>query len=388
MNNSWPQHSSDELKTVKKILKSGMTNYLVGNEGKLFEKEFAKFSNSKYAIAVSNGTVALDLALKSLKLSEKSEIIVTPRSFVASASCILLNKLKPVFVDVDILSQNISVDSIKKAISIKTKAIICVHLGGLPCDMIEIMKIAKKNNLFVIEDCSQAHGARINKKSVGSFGHISTWSFCNDKIISTGGEGGMITTNNKKLNDFCWSYKDHGKNFKKFLKAKNNNDGKFKFLHDNYGSNYRLTEIQSSLGRIQLRNLKKNSKKRNIFCNKIKNKFIKSKIIKFQDTNFIYEHAYYKLYIIIDKNFLRKKINNINFINYLLSQKISCGVGSCSEIYGEKMFKNIKVNKNLFLNNIYLSYYSFCINVNHFMNANYANHVVNTLKFLERKFAK
>ena len=239
MNTNWPQHSNSEITKVIQILKSGRTNYLFSNEGKAFEKEFAKFSNTEYAVALSNGTVALDLALKSLKLKKGSEVIVTPRSFIASASCILLNNLKPKFIDVDLDSHNISPKEIEKSISKKTSAIICVHLGGTPCDMPEIMKIAKKNKLFVIEDCSQAHGAKIHNKSIGSYGNIATWSFCYDKIISTGGEGGMITTNQKKLYEFCWSYKDHGKNKTKY-NGQVLSRSRYMFHHCCYYSWYRV----------------------------------------------------------------------------------------------------------------------------------------------------
>lgn len=388
MNTNWPQHSNSEITKVIQILKSGRTNYLFGNEGKAFEKEFAKFSNTEYAVALSNGTVALDLALKSLKLKKGSEVIVTPRSFIASASCILLNNLKPKFIDVDLDSHNISPKEIEKSISKRTSAIICVHLGGTPCDMPEIMRIAKKNKLFVIEDCSQAHGAKIHNKSIGSYGNIATWSFCYDKIISTGGEGGMITTNQKKLYEFCWSYKDHGKNKNKYKLARNSNNGQFKFLHDSLGSNFRMLELQSAIGRIQLRKINQNIKNRKRIAFFIKENLRNSKIYTFQKSKFLNENVYYRLYINIDKVSIKRKIKNLDFLSVLLSNDIQCGVGSCSEIYREKSFKNIKIKLSKYKTAKYLSQYSFAIFINHYMSIKYAKKIVKFLKILEKKYSK
>ena len=193
----WPNYSKQEANKVKEILLSNKVNYWTGQECKKFEKEFAKWSECKFAISLSNGSVALELALKSLDLKPSDEVIVTPRSFIASVTCVLNVGAKPIFSDIDLQSGNLKAELISEKITSNTKAIICVHIGGIPCDMDPIMKLAKKNNLIVIEDASQAHGAKYKGKSVGSIGDIGTWSFCQDKIITTGGEGGMITTNNK-----------------------------------------------------------------------------------------------------------------------------------------------------------------------------------------------
>ena len=192
---NWPNFSKKLISKVGNILNSGKINYTNGPYGKKFEKEFSKFVGNKYSVAICNGTAALEVAIKSLRLPKNSEILVPARSFFSSASCIVNTGYVPVFVDVDLSTQNISLDDIKKKITKKTKAIICVHLAGLPCDMYGIKKIIDKKKISIIEDCSQAHGASIDNKQVGSFGDISTWSFCNDKIISTLGEGGMISTN-------------------------------------------------------------------------------------------------------------------------------------------------------------------------------------------------
>jgi len=198
----WPKYSAAEIKAVSDVLKSGKVNYLFGDIGKKFEEEFASFVGTNHALALANGTLALDIALRAIGITYGDEVIVTPRSYIASVSSVSLLGGIPKFVDIDFNSQNITAESIKPAISKKTKAIICVHLAGMPCEMDPIMKLAKKHNLKVIEDCAQAHGASYKGKSVGSIGHIGTWSFCNDKIMTLGGEGGMITTNSKQYINF------------------------------------------------------------------------------------------------------------------------------------------------------------------------------------------
>ena len=251
---SWPYFDDEQIEKVVNVLKKGKVNSWHGNETKNFEKEFASWSNSKYAIAIANGSLALSSAYLSLNIGEGDEVITTPRTFIATASSISLLKAVPIFADVDINSGNISAENIEPLINKKTKAISVVHLAGWPADMIKIKKLAKQYNLALIEDCAQSHGAKIklndNFKSVGSFGDVAAWSFCQDKIISTGGEGGMITTDNNKIFKRIWSLKDHGKSYD--LSLKKSDSYSFRWLHDNFGSNFRLTEMQSAIGRSQL----------------------------------------------------------------------------------------------------------------------------------------
>ena len=259
-----PFYSKKSIQKIGPMLKSGKVNYWSGNEGKKFEKEFSNYLGNKYSVALSNGSVALEIALQALKLKKKDQIIVSPRSFIISASCTINLGLKPIFADVD-SNGNLNIEGIKKIYNKNIKAIILVHLNGLPCDLDPIVKFTKKNKIFLIEDCSQAHGAIFKGKKVGTFGDISTWSFCQDKIISTGGEGGLVSTNNKKLWLKCWSLKDHGKNYNSAFFKKHKIG--FRWLHDNFGSNYRMTEMQAILGRAQLKILDSQIKKRNIIAN-------------------------------------------------------------------------------------------------------------------------
>ena len=345
-------YNQKQINSVIKVLKNNKTNYWTGKECKNFEKEFSDYHKIKYSIAVSNGSVALEIGLKALDLKKKDEVIVTPRSFIISASSVLNLGLKPVFADVDD-NGNVSIDAIKKVYNKNTKAIIIVHLNGLPCDLNPILTFVKNNKVYLIEDCSQAHGAIYKNKKVGSFGDISTWSFCQDKIISTGGEGGMISTNNKKLWLKLWSLKDHGKNYKSVFYKKHKTG--FRWLHDNSGSNYRMTEMQAAIGRGQLKLLDKQIKKRNSIANlylyEFRDYYQKYNIFKKVDfkcktcppknnkksrTRCV--HAFYRLNLFINKN----KINQIKLIEELNKKKVDCGVGPCPEIYREKIFKKFK----------------------------------------------
>ena len=209
----WPSFTQEEADAVSKVLLSNKVNYWTGTECREFEKEFAAFVGTQYAVALSNGTLALDVVLKAMGIGAGDDVIVTSRTFLASASCIVNAGANPVFADVDLNSQNISAETIKAALTPNTKAIIVVHLAGMPAEMDGIMDLAKEHDLWVIEDCAQAHGAKYKGKSVGSIGHVGAWSFCQDKIMTTGGEGGMVTTNDKTLWEKMWSYKDHGKSY-------------------------------------------------------------------------------------------------------------------------------------------------------------------------------
>ena len=334
---NWPNFDNKLVLKVTKVIKSGRINYNSGPYGKLFEKKFSEFVGNKYSVAICNGTAALEVAIKSLKLPKYSDIIVPARSFFSSASCIVNTGYTPIFTDVDLSTQNISIEDIKKKITKKTKAIICVHLAGLPCDMYEIRKLAKKKKLKIIEDCSQAHGASINNKPVGTFGHVATWSFCNDKIISTLGEGGMISTNTKKYYEYCKKYINHGSTTINKKKSQ-----KFLYNKNSFGTNMRITEIQSASGLEQLKKLKLIQKKRE----KMSNDYF-TIISKYQSINCYYpprniKSAWYRFYFFLKPDI--KKFQQIRFkiISNLKKSGIKCFTGSCPEIYLEKAFKNKK----------------------------------------------
>jgi len=336
--NTWPNYSKDEIDAVKDVLSSGKVNYWTGENTKSFEKEFANFCGTKYAVALSNGTVALELALKAIGIKKNDEVIVTPRSFIASVSSIVNVGAKPIFVDIDSETQNIDPKQVEYKISSKTKAIIAVHLAGLPCNMDEIMKIANQNDILVIEDCAQAHGAEYKGKSVGSIGHIGCWSFCQDKIISTGGEGGMVTTNSIFFWNKIWSYKDHGKDFN--IIKNQSNKGSFNWVHSSFGSNHRMTEMQSVIGRIQLKKLKKWQDKRFKNLSLIYENAKKIDGLIVPTIPAYVKHAAYRCYLFVDHKILKEDWSRDRIIDEVKSFDVPCFSGSCPEIYLEKAFEN------------------------------------------------
>ena len=346
---SWPNFTQEEANAVSKVLLSNKVNYWTGSEGREFEKEFATFSDTQYAIAVANGTVALDLALETLNIKEGDEVIVTSRTFIASISTIINAGATPIFADVDLDSQNISAATIRPVLSPKTKAIICVHLAGWPCEMDEIMLLANEYDLFVIEDCAQAHGTKYNGKSVGSFGHISAWSFCQDKIMSTGGEGGMVTTNDEKLWRKAWAYKDHGKSFEAVYET--SHPPGYQWLHRSFGTNWRLTEMQSTIGRIQLKQMPKWNEIRNQNAKSILSVCNKHRWIRVPKIPEHINHAFYKCYAFIRPELLPKNITRDEIINRLNDNGVPCFSGSCSEVYKEKAFDNNNLRPSIPLKN-------------------------------------
>ena len=207
----WPQFEEKDILAVTSVLQSGKVNYWTGTEGREFEREFAHYCLASHAVAVANGTLALELALYSLGIGPGDEVITPCRSFVSSTSCIVSRGAVPVFADVDRSSQNITADSAREVLTGRTKAIIAVHLAGWPCDMDSIMALAAKRSLKVVEDCAQAQGARYKGRPVGSIGHAGAFSFCQDKIMTTGGEGGMLVTSDPAVWERASSYRDHGR---------------------------------------------------------------------------------------------------------------------------------------------------------------------------------
>lgn len=337
-NRRWPSFSEDEIQAVVQVLRSGRVNYWTGEEGKLFEKEFADYCQRKYAIALANGTAALEVALESLGLGNGDEIIVTSRTFMASASAVVRCGGTPVFADVDMESQNITAKTIEAVLTAKTKGIIAVHLAGWSCEMDEILDLSKKNGIYVIEDCAQALGGRYKGKPVGSFGDFAAFSFCQDKIITTGGEGGMLVTNSHELWQKAWALKDHGKNPTKVFR-KDHPPG-FRWLHDSFGSNFRMTEMQSAIGRIALEKLDamvEHRRNNAVFLDNFFERFPLFRVVRPPD--YIY-HAYYKYYVFINRDHLKQGWDRDRIIQEICEKGIACFSGSCSEVYQEEAFRN------------------------------------------------
>ena len=345
----WPSFTQEEADAVQDVLMSNKVNYWTGTQGREFEKEFASFVGAQYAVAVSNGTTALDLALKSLDIGAGDEVIVTPRTFLASVSSIVLAGAVPVFADVDLDSQNITVDSVSQKVTEKTRAVIAVHLAGWPCDMNGLMALAERNRFFVIEDCAQAHGATYYGKSVGSIGHIGCWSFCQDKIMTTGGEGGMVTTNNAELWQRMWSFKDHGKSWGSVYER--DHPPGFRWLHDSFGTNWRLTEAQSAIGRIQLRRMPEWKKLRQNNAENIWQCAKQCSALRTPELPEYIEHAAYKCYLFVKPEMLKPTWSRDRIMSEMTSLGVPCFSGSCSEVYLEKAFDNTGWRPSIALQN-------------------------------------
>ena len=336
----WPSFSQEEANAVSQVLLSNKVNYWTGQECREFEKEFAQFAGTQYAVALANGTVALDVALKALDIGAGDDVIVTSRTFLASASSIVTAGANPIFADVELDSQNISRRAIEAVITPNTKAIICVHLAGWMCDMGPIMQLARDKGLYVIEDCAQAHGAMYKGKSAGSIGHIAAWSFCQDKIMSTGGEGGMVTTNDEDLWKKMWSYKDHGKNFDSIYN-KQHPPG-FRWLHDSFGTNWRMMEMQAVIGRIQLKMMPEWTEKRTKNAERILSYFDNSPYFTVHRPSDDYVHAAYKCYVQVNIDALPEGWSRDRIMAEINALGVPCFSGSCSEVYLEHAFDHTK----------------------------------------------
>jgi len=356
----WPSFTTEEADAVANVILSNKVNYWTGNECREFEKEFAIWADSRYAITLANGTVALDLALQGLGIGPGDEVIVTPRTFIASISCVISVGATPIFADVDPESGNISPAAIAAVITPKTKAVICVHLAGWPCDMDAIMTLSSQHGFKVIEDCAQAHGARYKGRSVGSIGHVGAWSFCQDKIMTTGGEGGMVTTNDESLWRSMWAYKDHGKSYEAVYERQH--PPGYRWLHDSFGTNWRMLEVQAAIGRIQLRRMLGWTEKRlsnASLLNEALSEFTgKNGIVRLPqylcagcDNSACKEgngcngalkntctHARYKFYFYLQPQNLAAGWDREEVIDAINLAGVPCYGGTCSEVYLEKAF--------------------------------------------------
>ncbi len=332
----WPNFESDEIEAAVSVLQSGKVNYWTGQEGRQFETEFAAFTGCKYAVALANGTVALECALKALGVGPGDEVVTTSRTFIASASCAVMLGARPVFADVDRESQNITAESIRNVLTPRTKAIVAVHLAGWPCEMDDIVALARERGIKVVEDCAQAHGATYKGRPIGSLGDVAAFSFCQDKIMTTAGEGGMVTTNSKELWNTMWSLKDHGKSYDAVYHRKHPSG--FRWLHESFGTNWRLTEIQSAIGRVQLRKLPGWVDKRRQHAAMLSACFAKLPGLRVPLPPRHIEHAYYKYYAFVRADALRAGWNRDCILAEITARGIPCFTGSCSEIYLEKAF--------------------------------------------------
>jgi dTDP-4-amino-4,6-dideoxygalactose transaminase len=332
----WPFFAEDEIEAAAAVLRSGKVNYWTGGEGRAFEQEFAPIAGCRYAIALANGTVALELALRALGIGPGDEVVTTPRTFVASASTIVAAGARPLFAEVDLDSGNITAETIRRVITPRTRAVLVVHLGGWPCEMDEILALARERNLFLIEDCAQAHGALYKGRPAGSFGDIAAFSFCQDKIVTTAGEGGMVTTNREDLWRWMWAYKDHGKSYKAAFET--THAPGFRWLHESFGTNWRLSEVQSAVGRAALRKLPRWLDTRRRHAAYLAERLSVHAALRIPLPPAHVEDAFYRFYAYVRPELLADGWTRDRIAQIVASHGIPCGQGSCGEVYLEKAF--------------------------------------------------
>lgn len=337
----WPRFSAEEIDAVSRVLSSGKVNYWTGEEGRNFEREFAGFTGMPHAIALCNGTVALELALYALGIGEgdaghADEVIVPSRTFIASASCAVMRGARPVVVDIDPRSQNMDPDAVEAAITPRTRAIIAVHLGGWPCDMRRICDIATRHGLLLIEDCAQAHGAEYHGKPVGSFGDAAAFSFCQDKIMTTGGEGGMLLLKDEAAWRRAWAFKDHGKDYDQVHRA--DHPPGHRWLHTSFGTNWRMTEMQSAIGRIQLRLLPEWVATRRAHAHLFAELLGDTPALRIPLPPAGVRSSFYRLYTTIDPEKLTDGWSQDRIVEEINAAGVPCMHGSCSEIGREQAF--------------------------------------------------
>ena len=344
----WPSFTAEEADAVRDVILSNRVNYWTGQECREFESEFATWCGAQHAIALANGTLALDVTLKALDIGPGDEVIVTPRTFIASISCVVNAGAIPVFADVELDSGNISARTIAPLLTPRTKGVICVHLAGWPCDMDPIMALADEHGLKVIEDCAQAHGARYKGRSVGTIGHVGAWSFCQDKIMTTGGEGGLVTTNDRDLWSAMWSFKDHGKSWDAVYERQH--PPGFRWVHESFGTNWRMLEVQAAIGRIQLRRMPDWTANRNANARVLAEVCAKYPVVRFPEfrcgamcvsgcaSGSGCLHAQYKFYVYVEPERLNGGWSRDRIVDEINGQGVPCYQGSCSEVYLEKAF--------------------------------------------------
>jgi len=334
----WPHYTQDEIDAVSRVLASGKVNYWTGTEARAFEKEYAEHAGCRHAIALANGTVALELALYALGIGAGDDVVVPSRTFIASASCAVMRGARPVVAEVDPVSQNLTADAIRAVLTPRTRAIVAVHLAGWPCDMDPIMALARERELKVVEDCAQAHGATYKRRPVGSIGDVGAFSFCQDKIITTGGEGGLLVTNDNVLWSKAWSYKDHGKSYDAVYQRPAPAPGLFNWIHESFGTNWRMTEMQAALGRAQLRKLAGWCEARQRNAAALGRGLANVPGLRLTLPPADIGHAYYKYYAFVRPETLKADWSRDRIVQAISAEGVPCAVGSCSEIYLEKAF--------------------------------------------------
>jgi len=332
----WPHFDEEMIDAAERVLRSGRVNWWTGDEGRAFEREWSAAFGIPHALAMSNGSVSLEVALRALDVGPGHEVIVSPRSYVASAACAAIVGAVPVFAEVDRDSQNLTAESIAAAVTPRTRAVIPVHVAGWPCDMPAIMEVARRHDLVVIEDCAQAHGATIDGRPLGSFGHFGSWSFCQDKIMTTGGEGGLLATSDTALFRRAWSLSQHGKGWESTFERRH--PPGFRWLVESFGTNHRMTEIQAAIGRVQLRRLPQWLEARRRNAAVLRDAIDDAPAVRAPWPTPREGHAFYRFSAFVRPEALAREWSRDRIMAELEAAGVPCTVGACPEIHRERAF--------------------------------------------------
>lgn len=334
----WPFMTAAQVAAAERVLRSGRVNYWTGVEGLAFESEFAEYAGARHALSVANGTVGLELALRVCRVGAGDEVVVPARTFIATASSAVSVGARPVCADVDRDSGNVTAATIEAALTPNTRAVIVVHLAGWPCEMDAIVALCRGRGIALIEDCAQSTGAMLADRMTGTLGDVGVFSFCQDKIVTTAGEGGMLVTGEDALFAAAWSYRDHGKD--PAMRERTPQPGwGFRYVHESFGTNLRMTEVQSAVGRAALESVAEwvEARRRNaVVLDERLAQIPGLRVIAPRDP--AVRHAYYKYYAYVEPDALISGWDRDRVGAALAAEGIPCGTGACPELYLEQAF--------------------------------------------------
>ena len=335
---AWPSPSEVQVAAVTSVLRSGRINYWTGTEGRSLEREYADKLGRAHAVAVANGTLALELALRAFRIGPDDEVVVPARSFIASASCVVALGATPVFADIDPESSDLTPGTLEAVLTERTAAVIVVHVAGWPADMDPIVRLAHEHGVIVIEDCAQAHGAMYRGRPVGSFGDAACFSFCQDKIVAAG-EGGLLALDDDAAFALAWEYRDHGKSLAKLSDPEfMGRPSSFRWIHDSFGSNYRLPELEAAMVRVGERDLPAAHARRTSLATRLARGLADIRGIRVPLPPAYCEHAFYRLYACVAPAELAEGWDRDRVLFAIAAEGVPVQYGACAEIYREEAF--------------------------------------------------
>ncbi len=336
---SWPAPGVEEIEAASEVLRSGRLNYWTGTQGRELEREYAKSVGREYGIALANGTLALELALRAFGVGAGDEVVVPSRTYIATASAVVAVGAVPVVADIDGTSNNLTAQTVAAVLTERTRAVIPVHLGGWPVDMDPIMALARERDLIVVEDCAQAHGGMYHGRPVGALGsHAAAFSFCQDKIVPVG-DGGLLVLDDPDAYVRAWEYKDHGKSLAKvsdpeFMRGSTS----FAWLVDSFGTNWRLDEMSAAVARAGLRKLPAWHAARTRNALRLAHGLAGLDALTIPLPPADTEHAFYRLYGTVNPEALADGWNRDRITRAITAEGTPAQYGGCAEIYREVAF--------------------------------------------------